>query len=80
MKTELDQRILTFFDEIQLDHSHGITNKTIIITTKQNKIDKTNKINLNCDIFCTLDQNASILVVLLSINTDFGRLVGVVTN
>jgi hypothetical protein len=41
---------LKLLDEIQLDHSHGIMNNTTIMTAKHNKIEITNKINLNRDI------------------------------
>jgi len=50
IKIESDQIILIFFEEIQLDHSHGTINKTPIMTAKPNKIEITNKMNLNGDI------------------------------
>lgn len=50
LKTELDQSNLAFFEDIQLDHSHGAINKTPIMTAKQNKIEIMNKTNLNGDI------------------------------
>lgn len=51
LKTESDQRHLTFVDKMQLDHSHGTKNKTKIMTTKQNITESTNMTNLNCVIF-----------------------------
>jgi len=50
IKIESDQINLIFFEEIQLDHSHGTINKTPIMTAKPNKIEIINKINLNGDI------------------------------
>lgn len=70
----------TLFDEIQLDHSHGTMNKMAIITVKQNRIESINMKNLKCDILWIFIINSSVFVLLLFINTDFGRFVGVVTN
>lgn len=50
------------------------------MTTKHNKIEIINKTNLKCDILWIFIINSSNCVVLLFVNTDFGRLVGVVTN
>lgn len=51
LKIELDHSKSVVFDGIQLDHSHGTTNKKAITTTKQSTIDSTNKTNLKGDIF-----------------------------
>lgn len=50
------------------------------MTTKQNKIESMKIMNLNCDIFLMFNINSSTFVVLLFMSTDFGWLVGVVTN
>lgn len=46
MKMESDQSNFTFLDTTQLEHSHGTINKIVIITAKQNKIERINKMNL----------------------------------
>lgn len=80
VKIDSDHSSFILVSEIQLDHSHGIINKTTTMTAKHNKIESTNVENRRCDILCIFVKNSSHCDLLLFIMTDFGRFVGVVTN
>jgi len=80
LKTESDQSNSGFGDEMQLDHSHGTKNKTETMTAKHEETESINIMNLSRDIFWIFEIISSNDVVVLFINTDFGRSVGVVIN